>query len=88
MTVVCTAQTPSNYCIGFYGFFLLISGRFSCVNLINPRVKKVEDLVETWGKVLVTAEYTDYGQHVANYCPKMVPKITCELSSVTSIATT
>ena len=37
---------------------------FSPLNPANPEVNKGKNLVETWGKVLVTSGYTDYAKNL------------------------
>ena len=62
--------------IYFYRFFpYQVSGRFSYENLVNPKVNKAKNLVETWGKVLVTSGYTDYAKNPGKSSPKKCQKI-------------
>ena len=61
----------------------LVSDVFSYLNRVNTEVNKGKTLIETWGKVLVTSGYTDYGQNLRNYDLKSLLKIACELSAIT-----
>ena len=56
---------------------------FSYVNPMSTEVNTGKYLVEACGKVLVTSEYTDYGQNQCKVGPTDVPSITCEISAIT-----
>ena len=55
------------------------------LNLINVDANKSSNLAETWGEVQLTNEYAEDCQNLWTSGPKLLPTITYNMSSVTSI---
>ncbi len=56
------------------------------LKLEHPQLNKLNNLVQSWGKVLVTSRCTDYATNLSKPGQESGPKITFNIFAVTSIA--
>ena len=57
----------------------------SYVNLVNPGVNKGENMVETWGRVLVSSGHTDYAKTTMKIQSKQNVKTSCSIYIPTTV---